>query len=360
MDKSRYASISIDESRAIKGLLIFLVVLGHNAVFTRALMGSFHFIYTFHVQAFFILPFFYVYTKQGEIINNIKRHFARLYYPFIILFILLSIIFCLTDGVNLDYNKLLNLQNNNTNVAWFYIITILTGNYYLIDYFTGFQYLWFLPVMFSVSVLKDTFQSNKIFNILLLIIGFVCYILFFVFMYKKPYSEECNFFILLFSPFAILQGCGVYFLGKICYYTVNNRYINIINTVCAILFVLFSISYIASLIVNGFITYYELWFYRFTMPILFINFIYYFKSYISNFGLLKKIGDYSLPIYLIHPPLCTAVYLICKQYNEVNITYAIITQIIIFIVSYYLSVLWISFVPLRKKTLPRNLNEIYK
>ena len=358
MSTNKYAFISFDESRAIKGLLIFLIVLGHNAVFTRALSGSFHFIYTFHVQAFFILPFFYVYTKQSRFIDSFKKYFARLYYPFILFFIILSLIFCITDGYNLDYNKVLNLENSNIEAIWFYILTLFTGNYYLIDYFTGFQYLWFLPVMFSMSVLKEAFQNNKVVNIFLLIIGFVCYILFFVFMYKKPYNENCNYLLMLFSPFALLQGCGAYFLGKVTYYLINNKYIKVVNAVCTILFILFCASYITSLIVKGSITYCELWTYRFIMPILFINFIYYFKSNISRYSFLKKLGDYSFPMYIIHPPLCATAYLICKNYFQINLVYAIVVQFVVLFISFYISTKWVKIDSLRKRTLPRAINEI--
>ncbi len=108
--------LSRDSSRAIKGFLIFLIVLGHNAVFTNSLKGSFNYIYLFHVQAFFILPFLYKINKRDDFKTLFKKNFIRLYYPFINFFILLSILNFLLQYVammNLDSDVLYNDVNQH-------------------------------------------------------------------------------------------------------------------------------------------------------------------------------------------------------------------------------------------------------
>ena len=138
----------------------------------------------------------------------------------------------------------------------------------------------------------------------------------------------------------------------------NNNKSRIINITCTILFAALSITYIV-MVYCVYMNKISQWCFRFIMPILFINFVYLYKDFFARFNLLKKLGSNSFPIYLIHPILCTIAYLICERYFYVNVVYAIIIQIAVVSISYYASVLWLRITPLRKKTIPRSLDEIY-
>ena len=346
-----------EESAALKGLLILLIILGHNATFTNALPGSFGYLYTFHVQSFFILPFLYDNydnTKHISFKDCFVKNFVRLYYPFILFFLILSLFCYISNGNNIDINKLIDFKND---YCVFYLInTIFTGNYYLIDFFTGFQHLWFLPVMFSMSVIKESLYKTKSFKYIVILLGFISYIIFFVFMYKKPYNTDINFGLMLFSPFAILQGLGAYFLGIATVTAINNRNFKLINIASSVLFIVLSCTYIFQ-ITNKTLGDYT-YLYRFIMPFLFFNFILNFKVSISKSVLLREFGKYSFPMYIIHPPLCIITYFICKNYLEINIIYAIVIQVCVVVISYYISVIWYKIIPLRKKTLPRSIDEL--
>lgn len=52
-------SFTKEESASIKGLLIFLIVLGHNFVFLDCFPSTYPYWYTFHVACFFILSYTY-------------------------------------------------------------------------------------------------------------------------------------------------------------------------------------------------------------------------------------------------------------------------------------------------------------
>lgn len=355
---NKYVSLNREESGAIKGLLIFLIILGHNAIFTQSLSGAFEYLYMFHVQVFFIIPFMYKTTKSISYSDSIRKNFVRLYYPFILFFLFLSLLFFISNGSNVDLNKL-NIAYDSDSDLYYFINTLITGNFYLIDYFAGFQYLWFLPVMFSMSVIKDVANNKKHLSILLSIVGLFCYLMFFVFLYKTPYDRNINFLIMQFSPFALLQGIGAFFLGNISLLIMNNKHIKYINIICSIIFIVMSIIYIVKINNNTFDRC-DLWVYRFFMPLLFINFIYYLREHIAKSEILKKIGEYSFPIFLIHPPLCAIAYIICNKFFEINIMYGIFIQLFVTYISYCLSVLWYKITPLRKKTLPRSLEELYK
>lgn len=342
-----------DESNAIKGLLIFLIILGHNSIFTKSIPGSFGYLYTFHVQTFFVLPFLYG-AKTLALKDSFKKNFARLYYPFIVFFIVLSIVNYFLSNTIADPNKLININKG----GGIFINTLLTGSYYFIDLFTGFQYLWFLPVMFSMSVLRETIERKPIIKYVVLLIGFVSYIMFFVFMYSKPYNVKINQTIMMFSLFAVLQGCGAYFLGKMCAFFVNHKYSRKTIPLFSIFFVVASVVYIIKVYSNN-LSELDAWIYRFIMPVLFVNFIMLFRSMLSKCAVLKQLGKYSFPIYIIHPILCTIAFIVCNKYLIINIYWGLFIQIIVIVISYYLSILWFRIVPLRKITLPRDMKDIF-
>lgn len=350
-------SLNREESTALKGLLILLIILGHNATFTIALPGSFGYLYTFHVQSFFILPFLYNNydnTKHISFKDCFVKNFVRLYYPYILFFLILSLLCYITNGNSIDINKLIDLKDDY-NIPYL-IDAIFTGNYYLIDFFTGFQHLWFLPVMFSMSVIKDTIHKNNILKYIIMTLGLISYIVFFVFMYRKPYDDSINFNLMLYSPFAILQGFGAYFLGIVTVSAINNRNFKLINIASSVLFIVLSCTYIFQ-ITNKTLGD-NIYLYRFIMPFLFVNFILNFKVSISKSVLLREFGKYSFPMYIIHPPLCIISYFICKNYLEINLIYAIVIQVCVVVISYYISVIWYKITPLRKKTLPRSIDEL--
>ena len=355
MDKN-VITLNRNESNAIKGLLIFLIVLGHNAVFTKSIPSSFEYLYTFHVQTFFILPFLYG-TKSKSLIDSFSKNFVRLYYPFLLFFTLLSILWLFAQGRIADANSVSDLDLSYSGKVLYFISAIFTGNYFLIDYFSGFQFLWFLPVMFSMNILRETLEERKYVQRIILIIGIASYIMFFVFMYKKPYADDVNFRLMLFSPFAILQGCGAYFMGKMCVDIMRNKHNKVTIPLLSILFIIASIIYIV-IACSGFLTNEILWFLRFIMPFLFINFLYSIKERLAVSKILKNLGIYSFPIYIIHPVLCTVVFMICQRLSCVSVVSSLVVQAVVVIVSYYTSILLFKITPLRKRIFPRSWDEV--
>ena len=341
-----------EQSRAIKGLLIFLIVLGHNAVFTNALPGSFMYIYLFHVQAFFMLPFLYNIKERESFKASFSKNFIRLYYPYILFFIILS---ALNYGVinilgqKVDLNTLFGTEYSNNFL--YFINAILTGNYYLIDSFTALQYLWFLPVMFSMMLLINL-NPTGVKKYMLGIAGVVSYVLFIVFMYKKPYSDIVNFEIMKYSPFAIFQGIGVWFMGMSFVSILRNNKTNKLIKYSPVLFVAFSVLFFMYRKTD---LYYLI---RFFMPFFFMGTIWLLRDKISRIDFLKKFGDLSFPIYIIHPLLCSVLYLVCQKYFEINLIYACIVQLVVFIISYYIAHIINKLAVIRKLLFPRSWEEL--
>ena len=85
-DDARQSLIGREESTALKAILILIVILGHN----KYLMGvndmlSFRFLYSFHVYAFFLLPFLYNHHHQPFAVF-VRKNIKRFGVPYMVVF----------------------------------------------------------------------------------------------------------------------------------------------------------------------------------------------------------------------------------------------------------------------------------
>ena len=130
--------LSRQESNTLKGLFIFLIILGHNHILCPTNGIIMQYLYRFHVIAFFIIPFFYT-NYQGKLnINNIRDYFVRNYIPYILFFSFSFLVFHLAikkDGLDISV----------------FLKGIVFASQPVIKQTTGFYFLWFLPAFFAVT-----------------------------------------------------------------------------------------------------------------------------------------------------------------------------------------------------------------
>lgn len=136
--------ISHRDSTLLKGILIILIVLGHNGILMGKAPGlsvtAFNdYLYSFHVYLFLILPFFYnipPFTK-----HRVKKDFTRMYKPYTLIFIalLLTNVFILRQG----------FEPGKTIVAY------IAGDQQHLKEAVGAFFPWFLPTMFSLLFLRN-------------------------------------------------------------------------------------------------------------------------------------------------------------------------------------------------------------
>lgn len=143
MNKSK-SLLSHNESDFIKGILIILIIVGHNYYIIHGL--NFHnslkdFLYAFHIHSFFYLPV--LYNVPDFSFYRVKKDFIRLFTPYTIFFIILLI--CNIFIHNYNYNLLESF--------WGY----LSGSSNLLSIVTGTQFLWFLPAMFSFLIIRNLY-----------------------------------------------------------------------------------------------------------------------------------------------------------------------------------------------------------
>lgn len=334
MEKSNVScSISMDESTAIKGLLMLLIVMGHN-LFWGHIVGEFIFdwLYSYHVALFFILPFFY--PSHLFTWSRVKTLFARLYWPFIWAFTLLTAVNYLmaTKGIRPiempDYIDSLSVVG--------FLRTMFTGNFWSLSPYSGFYYLWFLPVMFSMLVIRDLFVSSSTKVVKYVILGFavICFVFFWVFMYGTI-DTAVKYSIMNWSPFAILQGLGLFFLGYSCNVLIRNgTYLNV--WVLLIAFIVLGVVYVLIPKDTVFFSVYKtiMWFIN---PYIAFGLIFSLRKHLAKFSLLKKIGVLSLPIYIIHQPLNGLMSMMASKINISELLLFVLTYSIVLFLSYFIA-----------------------
>lgn len=294
-------SISRKESNAIKGLLIILVVFGHNSILCSSWDGCviidrlfyWRWLYTFHVYCFFILPF--VYNQLPYRKGNLDKYALRLLYPYI-----WSCLGCLLINLfvlDTPFNGWLNLLK-----------TMFWGSEKLLEENIGLIFPWFLPAMFSLLLLKDVYYSVGLFwKSVLWGIGLMLWVV--VLVSDVKFSTLGTYVPLALVPaFRLLPVCLVaLWLVK----HINNNSM-VIRSVIIVIFGVLTLLYwlvLTNDIHSGRMAFY------FVMPVSVFLIIYLFRDYLAKSHLLIALGKMSIQIYLYHVILFNALLLIVKRFH---------------------------------------------
>ena len=320
-------SLSRNKSAAIKGILIMLVVLGHNHFFVEVFsMSVFSWLYSFHVAIFFVLPFFYPSKRFSW--ARMRTNAKRLLWPYSYMFLLFALI------------NIFIFKSSSLNLSVFH--TYITGDFYTLKTVVGFQYIWFLPAMFSMLFIKDIYDSvaNNI-RAIILIIGLVFFFISWVFMFHQPYSKVINTTLSSYSILSVMLGWGTFFMGVITKWIASNWRWSMITPLMIML-----LTFISMVLSSG-AEIYE-WISRCIAPIacmiLFLN------AEFKRCVFFERIGELSLQIYLIHQPVNFIICKVVKSFSISPFTGLIVSFMIVLVLSYFLSQL-ISRIPVLRKLL---------
>lgn len=293
--------ISRDASIAIKGLLMLLIVFGHTGMLTTDFdTGSrtffWHWLYTFHVYVFLILPFIYGYTRKSvltektkvdkirfidiqSVVNDLKHNLAKIGVPYCWFFLFSAIVFVTVGGGKFDPLGML--------YAFFF------GNEPLMDKYIGFNFMWFLPAILALTTLKSIYyNSNKTIKIFIIVISLILWVL-------SIFNIITRYEVGMYVPFAISQAFYFIILGlasrKIVEKQIPTKYLMpvVILLIGALTVLLYYHKEIHTLFRISTII-------RLLMPILMFLFLYGIRNLLAKSKVLKLIGNYSLQIYLVH------------------------------------------------------------
>jgi hypothetical protein len=132
-------------SNIVKGILIALVIIDHND-FSRMLFPGFLLGLSFHVVAFFALPYLREPVPLSQ--DLVKRHFLRLYYPFLVVALATGTTYWLFTGRPLSEATVSLIQ------------ALYNGNAESLKQSTNLYLLWFLPSFFSFVIIKSFLDST--------------------------------------------------------------------------------------------------------------------------------------------------------------------------------------------------------
>ena len=292
--------ISKTNSTAIKGLAILLIILGHNHILAPQNEGIFNYLYSFHIYIFFILPFFYdkkIQLSKKNIINCI----VRFYIPYIIFFTFSYFIyhsFILKDDINLK--------------------EFITGFFNIGGYncknTTGFQFIWFLPAFCMYNLYRILTSKYPYLSYLYIIIGILAQI-------------SDIFHNLIFSfPFYIGQGFYYISIGLLTVLLTN--VLPSSKKVLPFIFITISVLYFLDFIKKPYI---------FIFSISGFFFIKWIAQLISEYKIIKILGDNSLLIYLVHVYLYNAL----ERLFPFNLFFGYVNYLLTIILSIYISI-WIN------------------
>ena len=273
--------LSRNEANAIKGVLILLVILGHDIPFIR-LTDSWMvmvWIYLFHIHCFFLIPFLYTIKRLSP--QRLLDLFIRFYTPFLTVFIMLLLLKMNTTTGG-GKTRLINL-----------VLCLASGNPLRLKELTGVQFLWFLPAMFMCCIVKEWHScSIRPLKCLFLLIGAASLLLPFLSLEVPE---------LLYNP---LFGFRFLFLGILVRWLLLR---NVFGNYAAI--VLFVSGSLCFFIHYRYCLHPFYWGYpvghihhalRLLMPVVFLHLLFHLRGNLSKIKLLVHFGENSFSIYLFH------------------------------------------------------------
>lgn len=200
-ETSNNSLLTKEESTNIKGLLILLIVLGHNMFLNQSMVDGTYlphrrYLYLFHVSCFFVLPILYGYpfrfgrnASSENFLYDIKAAFVRTLIPYL-WFCSLFVCYQIAAG-----------GANPLGI----IYAIVIGEQTIHAEYLNEHFLWFLPAMFGLLFWKSIYYNvNKKIRIILLVSSLIIFILVTTMLVKKiP--------VMSILPFSLMR--GLYYLS---------------------------------------------------------------------------------------------------------------------------------------------------
>ncbi len=351
MSIEKHSLISREASTAIKGLLMLLIVFGHTGwITTDFATGNrtffWHWLYTFHVYVFLILPFIYGYTRKSvvaektqvdkirfidiqNVVNDLKHNLVKIGVPYCWFFLFSAIVFVTVGGGQFDFK--------GTLYAFFF------GNEPLMDKYIGFNFMWFLPAILALMTLKSVYyNSNKTIKIVIVSISIVLWTL-------AIFKVVSQYIVGMYVPFALSQAFYFIILGLIARYIVEKQWPTkilmpiVVLLLCAITVLLYY-RYVIRTIIDLYTAI------RLVMPILMFLFLYGIRDLLTKSRILKFIGTYSLQIYLVHVFVINMLLVLFTHFAEQSIGLGIVIYVLALAISSGLALIMVK-VPFIKKVL---------
>lgn len=215
--------LSKDTTTAMKGLLILLIVIGHNHEIAPENSSLMSWLYSFHVLIFFILPFFYIKEEKKDSWSYILTLIVRNWVPyFFTALVALGSAAFFKGSLCMGWDTLFAFLNGSTS---------LTGGT------LGAIFLWFLPTFCSFSIFILLANQYRWLKVILFVTGLLCWGL----------SWSQFEWLKIHSLFGIPMAIKCYSLGLLAWLIVRKKWTVIVGS---ILFVIVSILHFSQIVVS--------------------------------------------------------------------------------------------------------------
>lgn len=273
-DCAEYSKLDYSDSYSIKGLLILIIVLGHNKYLMEEGM-AFKYLYSFHVYGFYFLPFLYNF-KVVNLSVMVRKNAIRLLVPYTLVFCLLAILNRSVFDINM-------------------MVCYFSGSQVLLrEVLHSGGFLWFLPTMFSLLCLRHIYYTVSYSKRLMLVaVSLLCW-----FCYAFGYFG----IVQIYAPMSIFIAFAMLLPGIFVREISNKESLPVLS----MFFFLLTIAVAIVFPVDEGKTYKILkWI---ICPILINSFLISSCSVYKKITFLSEFGKYSFGIYVIHLFLYNIIY----------------------------------------------------
>lgn len=263
-----------EQSNTIKGVLIILIVFGHNHFLcpNTESGGMMEYLYLFHIHGFFILPFFYQTSKELSW-SHIGNIVVRNWIPYLWICALCW----------LSYS----VVSQHYDFGWGHIGAFLNGTQSPIRRYFGLVFPWFLPTYCSFSILLLIARRYKWFMCVVALLGF-CTLL-------MSWEEFYRFKNAI--PLGIGLAANFFFAGLLAFYI--NKIATWAKYIGGGIFLLLSICWWMDVPYGYWVQ---------LMPATFFLLLLSVLPLIKGVSFLQTLGKYSLGIYLFHMFIINVMY----------------------------------------------------
>ena len=318
---------------------MLLIILGHSRMLTTVFATGqknflWHWLYSFHVFVFMILPFIYGYKQTGDkgqnLKSDIKHNLIKIGVPYCWFFAFSALIFVTVGGGSFNPKGML--------------YAFLFGNLPLMDKYIGFDFVWFLPAMLALTIVKSIwYNSSRGVRYCMLAASGVLWLL----AIFKVLSQST---VGMYVPFSLSQALYYLLLGLVARWLVERFSMKQTLPLTILLMVAVTVMMFCQSTMRwpGVINYTSL--YRLIMPVLMFLMLFGISGCLGKSWLLKFIGRYSLQVYLVHVYVINILEVILLRHFSQSVGLGFVIYILTLAVSLGLALMMVK-VPVVNKVL---------
>lgn len=329
--------ITREASTAIKGLLMLLIIFGHSGMLTTDFATGqktffWHWLYSFHVYVFMILPFIYGY-KPSSIKSDFKHNLVKIGVPYCWFFAFSALVFVTVGGGSFDIKGML--------------YAFLFGNQSLMDKYIGFNFIWFLPAMLALTIVKSLwYNSSRYVRCCMVTVSVVLWLLA---IFRILPQNTVGMYV----PFSLSQAFYYLLLGLAARWLVEKT-----SAKKNLLWIALLVVAVTSLMYcqrkanwSYLIDYFTL--YRLILPVLVFLLLFGISGFLAKSKALGFIGKYSFQVYLVHVYVINILQVILLRFLPQSIGLGVAIYLLTLAISLGLSVIMVKVPIFNKVVFPK-------